>query len=191
MTEKDFEDPLTAPDTVVLASGSYLSKSDIPGANRENVFFAHDVIEGKVIPGKRIFIVGGRGLGIAVAQFLLGTGNQYEITMAESQKKLGRDVNPSYIWRYVKKLKEGKVNVYKASKIIEINDEGVVIDAPEGGRITIQVDSVILSDPLHPKNELAEHLEYAVGELYTIGDAVKPRRAHNATMEGYRTGLKI
>ena len=42
MTEKDFADPLTAPDTVVLASGSYLSKSDIPGANRDNVFFAHD-----------------------------------------------------------------------------------------------------------------------------------------------------
>ncbi len=191
MTEKDFADPLTAPDTVVLASGSYLSKSDIPGANRENVFFAHDVIEGKVKPGKKVLIAGGRGLGIAVAQFLLGSGNSYEITMVESQKKLGRDVNPSYIWRYVKKLKEGNVIVYKASKILEINDNGVVVESPESGKLTIAVDTVILSEPVHSRNELAEHLEYAVGELYTIGDAAKPRRAHNATMEGYRTGLKI
>ena len=142
-------------------------------------------------PGKKVLVAGGRGLGIAVAQFLLGSGNSYEITMVEAQKKLGRDVNPSYIWRYVKKLKEGNVTVYKASKILEINDNGVVVENPESGKVTIAVDTVILSEPVHSRNELAEHLEYAVGELYTIGDAAKPRRAHNATMEGYRTGLKI
>ncbi|MCX6154374.1 MAG: FAD-dependent oxidoreductase [Candidatus Kapabacteria bacterium] len=191
MNEKHFADPLTAPDTVVLASGSYLTKNDIPGANRDNVVFAHDVIEGKVEIGKRILIAGGRGLGIAVAQFLLKDKSEHEITMVESQKKIGRDVNPSYIWRYVKKLKQGNVTVFKATKIVEINDDGVVINSPEGGQITIPVDTVILSEPVHSRNELAEHLEYAVGELYTIGDAMKPRRAHNATMEGYRTGLKI
>lgn len=191
MKENDFADPLTAPDTVVLASGSYLSKSDIPGANRDNVCFAHDVVEGKVQVGKRVLIAGGRGLGIAVAQYLLGTVVEHEITMVESQKKLGRDVNPSYIWRYVKKLKEGKVTVFKSSKIVEITDEGVVVMTPENGQLTIPVDNIILSEPVHSKNELADPLEYAVGELYVIGDAAKPRRAHNATMEGYRTGLKI
>ncbi len=111
--------------------------------------------------------------------------------MVEEQKKLGRDVNPSYIWRYVKKLKEGNVNVYKSSKVVEINNEDAIIIGPEGEKVTIVSDTIILSSPLHPRNELAEHLEYAVGELYTIGDAIKPRRAHNATMDGYRTGLKI
>ncbi|MDQ1265721.1 MAG: 2,4-dienoyl-CoA reductase, partial [Bacteroidota bacterium] len=191
MTEKDFDDPLKAPDAVVLASGSYLNKSDIPGAKRDNVFFAHDVIDRKVKPGRRVLIAGGRGLGIAVAQFLLGAGEDYEITMVEEQKKIGRDVNPSYIWRYVKKLKEGKVNVFKSSKIQEISDEGVIVSTPDGEKITIPVDSVIISNPVHSRNELAEHLEYACGELHTVGDAVKPRRAHNATMDGYRTGLKI
>jgi 2,4-dienoyl-CoA reductase (NADPH2) len=191
MTEKDFADPLTAPDAVVLASGSYLNKKDIKGGNRDNVVLAHDVIDGKVKCGKKVLIAGGRGLGIAVAQFLLGTGEAFEISMVEEQKKLGRDVNPSYIWRYVKKLKEGKVNVFKSSKIIEIADDGVIVQDPEGQKITITVDTVIIANPVHSNNELAEHLEYAVGELFTIGDAMKPRRAHNATMDGYRTGLKI
>ncbi|MFH1049335.1 MAG: FAD-dependent oxidoreductase [bacterium] len=191
MTEKDFADPLTAPDAVVLASGSYLNKKDIPGANRENVVFAHDVIDRKVKCGKKVLIAGGRGLGIAVAQFLLGTEEGYEITLVEEQKKLGRDVNPSYIWRYVKKLKQGNVNVFKSSKILVITDADVIVQDPEGQKLNIPYDTVILANPVHSNNELAEHLEYAVGELYTIGDAMKPRRAHNATMDGYRTGLKI
>ncbi|MBM2816464.1 MAG: putative 1,5-dienoyl-CoA oxidase [Ignavibacteria bacterium] len=191
MVEKDFVDPLKSPDAVVLASGSFLNKKDIPGGNRENVVLAHDVIEGKATVGKRVLIAGGRGLGIAVAQFLLGSGVQHEITMVEEQKKVGRDVNPSYIWRYVKKLKEGHVNVLKSAKIVEIADDGVKVIDAEGNNLSIPFDTVIVSSPVHQLNELAEQLEFACGELHTVGDAVKPRRAHNATMEGYRAGLRI
>ncbi|MFH1319173.1 MAG: FAD-dependent oxidoreductase [Bacteroidota bacterium] len=191
ITAKDFSDPLHAPDAIVLATGSYLQKPDIPGGDKENISFAHDVIDGKVKPGKKVVIIGGRGLGIAVAQFLLAREEDYEISIVEEQKKLGRDVNPSYVWRYIKKLKQGNVNIYNNCKLVEITDEGAVIINPEGEKITVNADSFIVAAPLQSNNELIEPLDFACGELYTIGDAVKPRRAHNAMMEGYRTGLKI
>lgn len=191
MTAQDFADPQQNPDAIVLATGVNLNKPDIPGGDKENICFAHDVINGKVKPGKKVVILGGRGLGISVAQYLLAGEDDYDISIVEEQKKLGRDVNPSYIWRYVKKLKEGNVNRLTSCKILEINDEGVIILNPEGEKMTINADSVIVSAPLLANNELAEPLEFACGELYTIGDAVKPRRAHNAMMDGYRTGLKI
>jgi len=188
---KDYADPLHNPDAIVMATGVKLSKPDVPGGDRDNIVFAHDVIDGTVKPGNKVVILGGRGLGIAVAQYLLAGDGNYDIAIVEEQKKLGRDVNPSYIWRYVKKLKQGNVDRLTSCKVLEINDEGVMITNPEGEKMTIGADTVIVSAPLVANNDLAEPLEFACGELYTIGDAVKPRRAHNAMMDGYRTGLKI
>ncbi len=100
-------------------------------------------------------------------------------------------MNPSYIWRYVKKLKEAKVNIFTSSKVREIRDEGVVILDPEGKEVTIPADTVILGGPLQARKELAEPLEFACDELHIIGDAATPRRAHNAIMDGYRIGLRV
>lgn len=191
ITEDDFSDPSKSPDTVVIATGAYLEKPEVPGGGKENVLIAYDVLEGKAKPGKKVIIIGGKGLGIAVAQFLLAGKKEYEISIIEEQKKLGRDVNPSYIWRYMKKLKEGKVNIYKTSKLVEVKDDGVAIINPEGEKITIEADTIIASAPLLQNNELVEQLASVCSEIYTIGDAEKPRRAHNAMMDGYKTGLKI
>lgn len=182
-------DPLHGPDVIVLASGSSIEKVDVPGIDKSNVVLAHDVIEGNVDIGKKVVIFGGRGLGIATAQYLINKGG-YEITLVESAKKLGRDVNPSYIWRYMKKLKEGAVKIYALSNLKEIKDNSIMVSTPDGD-IEIGCDNLILASPQVSNSDIAEELEYVCGEIHTVGDAVKPRRTHNAMMEGYRTGLRI
>lgn len=191
VTPKDYADPLHNPDAIVLASGSYLSKPDVPGGDRDNIYLAHDVMNDNVTLGKKIVIIGGRGLGIALGQFLLANDQDYEISIIEKDKKIGRDVNPSYIWRYKKLLRKASVDMYTSCKLLEITDEGAVILNPEGEKVTLAADSYIVAGPLKANNELIDTLDLACGELHTVGDAVSPRRAHNAMMDGYRTGLKI
>ena len=40
-------------------------------------------------------------------------------------------------------------------------------------------------------NDLEEFLKKRFSEVHVIGDALRVRRVHNATMDGYKVGMKI
>ncbi|MHC4858755.1 MAG: FAD-dependent oxidoreductase, partial [Planctomycetota bacterium] len=178
-----------APDAVVLAAGVKPALPDIPGIDRENVVTVREVMHGEKAAGERVVILGGKGIGIALAQFLLATGD-HKIAMVVAEKKVGRDVNPSYIWRYVKKLKEGDVHIYAKAKATAITDEGVTVVGPDSEETVAPADTVILAS-VAARNELQAGLEEKFDEVHVIGDAANPRRAHNATMDGYKVGLQV
>ena len=93
-------------------------------------------------------------------------------------------MNPSYIWRYIKKLKEGGVTQYTKHKIKQLGPEGVLAQDPDGKEITIPCDTIVLAN-MTPNKEP----EYAKGEVYTIGDAIVTRRANAAVHDGYRLAM--
>ncbi len=177
------------PDVVVLAAGARTAPPDIPGMDGDQVVNVRQLMRGEVTAGKRVVILGGRGTGIAVAQFLLAEGG-HEITMVEAAKKVGRDVNPSYVWRYVKKLKQGNVQIFAKSKPAGITGEGVEIVGPDGETTVVPADTIVLA-MIQPENALEEALKGVCDEIHVIGDAAAVRRAHNATMDGYKIGLQI
>jgi len=178
-----------SPDVIVVATGAEAVPPPVPGSDRDNVVSVHDVMEGKVEPGKRVVILGGRGVGIAVALFLIVKGGR-EICLVEEGRKLGRDVNSSYIWRYMKKLKEGKVNIFINAKVKEITDGSVILIDAKKKEVEIPADTVIAAN-LKSRNEMVDELKSICDELYVIGDALVPRRILNATRDGYRLGLRI
>jgi 2,4-dienoyl-CoA reductase (NADPH2) len=172
-----------APDKVVLATGARPDRGAFPGGDGKNVVSCLDVLDGVVKPGRRVVVVGSKGVAISTALFLVDKG-EYEVSIIGPAKKFGLDVNPSYIWRYMKKLKEGGVTQYKKHKIKELESQGVVAKDPEGKEVTIPCDTVVLADMV-PNREL----EYKKDEVYTIGDAVVARRANGAIHDGYRLGM--
>ena len=175
-----------APDAVVLASGASCIKPDIPGV--EKIVDGHDVMDGKVKVGKRVVILGDSGVALSIAQFLLVEGN-HEITVVGKAKKFGTDINPSYVWRVRKKLKEGNVQEVKMSTPLKVTDEGVVAKTPEG-EVTLPADTVITAI-LKPNRELIETLENKGVEYYIAGDVYAPRRGSHAVNEGFRMGMRI
>ena len=178
-----------SPDAVVLATGVRPDLPGIPGIDRDNVVTFKQLMSGGIEPGERVVILGGKGIGIAVAQYLLHKGG-HRVAIVESAKKVGRDVNPSYIWRYVKKLKQGDVQVLSKSKPAEITDEGVKVIGPEGLETVVPADTVVVTY-VAPANEMEAALKEVVGEVHVVGDAAMPRRVHNATMDGHKVGLIV
>jgi 2,4-dienoyl-CoA reductase (NADPH2) len=170
-------------DYVIVATGA-VPKSDLPGVDGKNVVSCLDVMDEKVKPGKRVIILGSGGVAISTAMFLIEKGG-YEISLVHGGKKPGADVNPSYIWRYMKKLKEGQVNRVAFAKPKEITKKGIVVETPEG-EITIEADTVILAD-MYPVNDLSKAKE----GVYTIGDAMITRRGNSAVQDGYRMGMRL
>jgi 2,4-dienoyl-CoA reductase (NADPH2) len=168
-------------DYIIAATGA-VPKSDLPGADR--AVSCLDVMDDKVKPGKRVTILGSGGVAISTALFLIERGG-YEISLVHAGKKPGADVNPSYIWRYMKKLKEGSVNQVPFAKPKEITDKGVLVETAEGEKL-IETDTVILAD-MAAVNDLSKAKE----GVYTIGDAMIPRRGNSAIQDGYRMGMRL
>jgi 2,4-dienoyl-CoA reductase (NADPH2) len=169
-------------DVVIVATGAQPGL-DVKGADSSNVVSCLDVFEGKVEVGKRAVIVGDSGAAIATALLLLERG--HEVTLAGKAKKPGQDVNPSYIWRYMLKLKDEHAVVLKGTMVREITDRGVIIDSPEGEQL-IEADTVVMAY-MQPQQDLAN----AKKSTYVIGDAISPRRAAGAILDGYRMGMRL
>jgi 2,4-dienoyl-CoA reductase (NADPH2) len=174
-------------DVAIMATGGKYEKPDVPGGDR--VISALDVFDGKADVGEKVVILGNLGVGIATALFLQVKGG-HDIAMVGKGKKLGRDVNPSYIWRYKLKLKKGGVMVYNQTKVTKIDDDGVHIVDPEGKEHVLPADTVIQSE-VKANNDLEKTLEGKFGKVEVVGDALKPRRASNAIWDAYKVAIEI
>ncbi len=181
VTEEDIKN--SDADYIIVAIGAG-PKSELPGADGKNVVSCLDVMDGKVEYGKRVAILGSGGVAISTAMYLIEKGD-CEISLVHTGKKPGADVNPSYIWRYMKKLKQGNVNRIAFATPKEITGKGIQVETPEGEQL-IEADTVILAD-MHPVNTLSK----ARKGVYTIGDAIITRRGNSAILDGYKMGMRL
>jgi 2,4-dienoyl-CoA reductase (NADPH2) len=171
-------------DHVIVATGAVPGR-DLPGADGPNVVSCLDVMDGKVEVGRNVAILGSGGVAISTALFLLDRKLCDQITLIHKGKKPGPDVNPSYIWRYMSKLKEGKVKLVQFAKPTEISGGAVKVQTKDGD-VTVEADTFILAD-MQSVNDLSK----AKKGIYTIGDALVPRRGNSAVLDGYKMGMRL
>lgn len=176
------------PDAVVLATGARFKPEEVPGHDRSSVVSALDVLEGKVKVGDKVVVWGGKKPGIAAALHLAKSGKK--VTLVSQERKVGKDVNPSYVWRYIKKLKDHRVTTYRDATIEQITDEGVVLNAPHGVRIPVKADTIVYAER-EPVSDLKAKVTELGLEVHVLGDALVPRALSNALHDGYRTGIRI
>ena len=176
------------PDAVVLAAGAEFIKGDAKGFDGTNVLCVSDVLEGKTKVGNKVVVWGGKKPGIGVALYLTEQGKK--VTLISRERKVGKDVNPSYIWRYIKKLNDKRVTTYKECDLEEITSTGVIVKNHYGTKIPVQADTVIYAER-EPRQELKDTVKEQNIELHIIGDALVPRTLSNALHDGYRTGIRL
>jgi len=170
------------PDVLVIATGAKVREA------QNNIFTPDDIIRKEKKIGKHVVIVGGRGVGLGIAVFLLRQGD-YQIAITEEDSKLGRDVNPFYLWQYVKLLKERNVVFFTNTKVSGIQDGHVFISGPSGEK-TLEADSIVMA-VFEPADNPVKNTAEFNGEFFIIGDARKPRRLNNAIHDGYRLGMVL
>ena len=170
-------------DAIVIASGAAFAS--IPGVA---ALTPEQIIAQGTRPGKRVLIVGGDGVGLATAVYLLKSG-EHEITIVEESGRLGRDVSPFYLWRYLKLFKEKGVSIMTRATPSNWASDRVSVKSTKGERL-IEIDDIIMT-LRESREELAEAYHGAAPEVFLIGDARRPRRLHNALHEAYRMGMEI
>ena len=175
------------PDAVVVATGAVPQTLEVEGADGKNVVQAVDVILGKAKVGKRVVVVGGRYLGMEIADQLAGQGKEVYLT---TRSLLGRDVERNIYLALRNRLIDKGVHMFQNCPLVEIKENGTYV-AFNGDLVFLKADTVVLAVGMKSQNQLAASLKDVISDLYTIGDCVTPRDALYAIHEGAEIARQI
>jgi 2,4-dienoyl-CoA reductase (NADPH2) len=177
-------------DVCVVASGARIDLEayrHLEGA--ETLVGADDVAAGRVIPGKRVVVIGAGKLGLTLAESIAKGGG--EVTLVEAEKRIGADVMPSFKWRHATWVEELGIRVLTSSRVTRIAPEGVSVLNGKGAQVLVAADTVIAASPRKSNQELFREFEWMIDELHGCGDALIPRGLDAAIGEGFRLGARI
>lgn len=144
-------------DAVVVASGSTPKEISIPACNGINVCTASDILNGKVVAGKNVLVIGGGAVGCECAQYMAREAAQTpeqvyfmlsqrsesvekvlslldkcdrSITVIDMQK-IGLGFEQGTAWPLFKELDRFGVKRYPFAKLISVDESGVFVEAVE------------------------------------------------------------
>jgi 2,4-dienoyl-CoA reductase (NADPH2) len=209
-----------APDAVVIATGSTPNRQAFPGADSPGVYDVADVLEfqyskrvgseaapgflsysasdvratRQVHIGKNVLIVDTLGFheATSTAEFLAELGCRVEVitqTLYVGQD-LGVTLDLEHWYRRARKLGV-KTTPDHTVLWLEPGKANVIHNYTGQQRAIEGLDAIVLAVPRRADDGLYKALKGRVRELHRIGDAVAPRRAHAAIIEGERAGRAL
>ncbi len=185
------------PDTVVVATGAefappYWLPAD-QGADGDWIVDMRDVLEGRAHPTGKVVVVDELGFhqSTSVAELLSDRGCDVEIItpgMVVGQD-LGITLDMENWW--IRAESKGIVQTTECG-VMGIDGRTVNLQHhPTGAQLTREPDWVVLAIPYSPADSLYNELKGQGIDVYRVGDAVAPRRAHAAVIDGERVGSAI
>ncbi|MDI7260196.1 MAG: FAD-dependent oxidoreductase [Thermodesulfobacteriota bacterium] len=178
------------PDVVVVATGATPKTLGVPGAEGKNVVKAEDVIQKKVQVGQRVVVVGGRLVGMEIAESLAKQGKKVSLVTKNGLGENGVPLERNIFVTLRDRLYEIGVLLLPYSPVFEILEKGIyVIDRKE--LMFLEADTVVMAVGMEPENYLVEELKAIVPQVYAIGDCVSPRNAKEAINDGAEIGREI
>lgn len=178
------------PDSVILATGSKTLILPIEGIDNPAIIHGSDLLEGKRAAGKKVLVVGGGMVGCETAAFL---GEQeHDVTVIEFRDTVGADVIHEHRVYLMKDFEDYGIKEITGAKVCKFYEDGVEYETADGAHHeTRGYDSVILSMGYRNYNPLEETVRELVPDTYVIGDAIKARRALDATKEAYEVASQL
>lgn len=177
-------------DTIILATGGRPLRLPIPGIDSPTVMDANDVLDGRAAPGKKVLVVGGGMVGSETADFLGERG--FKVTVIELREDVAADVISEHRIFLMQAFEKNDVKVVCNAKVKEFRQDGVVYETVGGETKELAgFDGVVLAMGAKAYNPLEEAARKLAGEVFVIGDAMKARRALDATYDALEAVLAL
>ena len=174
-TEATIEDiKALNPAGVIVAAGSKPFKLPVPGADKENVCLASDVLLGNVkLENKNIIVVGAGVTGIETAETLALQGNK--VTIIEMSANVGDPLYPSLKVYYGKRLAELGVEIKTMTRLFEICEDKIVVrNSATAFRAEIPCDAVVFANGVRSDKAIAEACYANFDKVICVGDVSNP-----------------
>ncbi|MEJ8787528.1 FAD-dependent oxidoreductase [Dorea sp. ICN-14282] len=193
------------PDAVILATGSEtLILPFIKGIQNPDIVHGVDCLDGSRSVGHKVLVVGGGMVGAETAEFLAEQG--HDVSVIEMRHEIGPDVIHEHRIFLMEGLEKYGVQKITDAAVSEIFSDGVSYKnaADKSDETLYEVrgfDTVVLSMGFSSRYthregqevvyDFADELRAIVPEVHVVGDAVRARRALDATKEAYDVALKL
>lgn len=176
-------------DVVIIASGAEPLIPNIPGIDKANVVSVDDVLGLKVRVGETVLVVGGGLVGCETANYLAIQGKK--VTIVEMLDDVASDIE-SRVWQALSdELSKLSVQIITGSRVVSISNGGALISHRGEGDTLLKAETIVLACGREAANNLEKELEGKVKEIYSIGDARKPRTIRDAISEGYTIACQL
>lgn len=174
-------------DEIVLATGAIPKTPPIKGLNK---FLWSDFLDDNSMPkNKRVLIIGGGLIGIEVASKLVDHDNNVIIIemgseIAKGMEKMQKEIT-------INKLESKGTRIFVDHTVTEVKNANstVIIE----GKRTLQLNNInhiVVTAGMKSNTVLEEEIK-GRKPYHKIGDAVKPAKAQDAILHGFRLGVEI
>jgi mycofactocin system FadH/OYE family oxidoreductase 2 len=182
------------PDAVVIATGATAVKPPfLPGASQDNVVTTWEVLAGNANIGQNVLVLSDWNgqAAVSAAELIANQGKQVEIVTP--MPFVGMDIDMLSVTPLYERLMEKGVVFTPNSIIIQIEKNTVTLlnIFSHQPQVRELVDTVVLSTPARPNDELYFALKGRTTELCRIGDCVAPRKVDSSIYEGEMVGRKL
>ena len=179
-------------DTVIVATGSEPARPWWAG-DAPNVCDIRDVLEGTAVPAGEVVVIDEIGFhqATSVAELLADRGCRVEVItpgMVVGQD-LGITLDMENWW-----IRADSKGIVQSTELVPMGFADGVLDLqhhPTGEMRERRPEWVVCAVPPNPVESLYLELKAAGIEVVRVGDAIAPRRAHAAVVDGERAGAAI
>jgi 2,4-dienoyl-CoA reductase-like NADH-dependent reductase (Old Yellow Enzyme family)/thioredoxin reductase len=187
VTEKDVK--AINPDVVVLATGSLPSLPSVEGINKNIVLTYEDVLNGVFPHYRNVVVVGGGPTGLELALHLADNG--CSVTVVEMLPKVGAGLEAMTKKMILSKLKKKNVALLTDTRLLKIENSGIVVAKQEHRKEFIEADKVVMAVGTRPNTSLYDKIKSLGYEIHQIGDCLEPRSAKDAIYDSAVLGRAI
>lgn len=181
-----------APEAVVVATGATPRVPDLPGVDLPHVATAVDVLMSRVTPGRRCVVVDEDGHFAAPTTADLLAGKGCEVTLVSRYFMVGEDIDEGIRSDLYARLFGQGVALEPLTQLVAVVPGGVRTRHTFSGVETTRLaDTVVLAFGGKANDALYHELNGHVAELILVGDAVSPRRIHDAILDGTRAARAL
>ncbi|KYH31690.1 FAD-dependent oxidoreductase [Neomoorella mulderi] len=193
-TEATPEDVLALkPNAVVVATGSYSPRLDIPGAEQENVYSVYDALKEDASIGNRVMVIdlNGHWKAAGLVEYLATQGKH--VNVVTPLVFFGQGLEPSNRVMLYQRLFTMDVIMTPHHEVTAIKGKTATLKNVYSGQEVEMSDYDTFIYVIH--NRSHEELYYALKgkcpELYRVGDCVAPRMIEQAIWDGEEIGRKL
>jgi NADPH-dependent 2,4-dienoyl-CoA reductase/sulfur reductase-like enzyme len=134
-------------------------------------------------------VIGGGPIGCEVALHLAKSG--CPVAIVELLPKIGNRLESMTRKIFLQKLAENNVRIYTDTRLVRVEERGVIIARGEGPESFLEAESVVITTGNQPQNHLFDQIKSLGYEIHQIGDCLEARSAKAAIYEGAVLGRAI
>ena len=178
-------------DAVILATGTNESHPNIPGLDK--AVSSLDAIDHPEKLGQKVVIIGGGLVGCEIALDEANHGKSVTVVEALDDIMAAGGAGAPYPNRQmIVDLFENKgVTVLTNTKLVEVTDEGALVEKTDGSRELLKADTVVSALGFRPAPNLKEEWKELNIPMYEVGDATGAGTILKAIWDAYDAANSI